>query len=154
MEPYLTLFIAVLAGLVGFFSSTFWIQPILRYRDIRSKIIERLIYLSDVYEDDSTNYFKEHSENNVDVQEVLNFEKKRMKEKYFEGRKLSGELHGVILYLPNWYKSFFLKRRDENPWEAKNQLIGFANSRDYKETILRIRNIQKLLKIPGKDKLK
>lgn len=149
MEPYLTLIVGALIGVLGFFASTFWIQPIIRYREVKSKIIGWMIYLSDVYEDESDDYLKEISSKNPEVQEVLNYAKERMNEKRLECRRLSGKLKGAIIYLPAWYKFFFLKRRRENPNRAKDELIGLANSCDYENTQRCILNIQISLRVPN-----
>jgi hypothetical protein len=100
------------------------------------------------------NILKKKSQEDPEIKEVVDIEKLRMKEKKLEYRKLSGDLLGIILYLPFWYRFFFLKFRKENPWKAKDELIGLSNSRNYEDDKIRKYNIQALLKVPGWKKLK
>ncbi len=154
MEPFLTIIIGAALGILGFFTAKFWIQPILIYRETKSKIIGRLIYFSDVYEDETSDYLKNKSEENSEIKEIVELNKSRMQEKQLEYRKLSGELMGVIIYLPSWYRLFLLKIRGENPLKVRDELIGLSNSREYKDDQNRKYNIQVLLKVPGWKKLK
>ena len=154
MEVYITIIIGIIVGILGFYFSKFWMQPILLYRETKSKIIGKLIYFSDVYEDDNFVYLKHKSQDEPEMKEVYNNEKTRMNEKKLEYRKLSGELMGIIMYLPLWYKLIFLKTRDENPFKAKDELIGLSNSISYEDDKIRKYNIQVLLKVPGWEKLK
>ena len=156
MEPYITLVIGAFIGLAGYFTSTFWIQPIIRYRAIKSRIVGRLTYFSDVYESEDDERLKEMARetNSEDIRDVLKVAKERMKEKKFGCRRLSGELEGILLYLPRWYKFFFLRRRDEKPEQAVKELIGLSNSRDYDQTKIRMNSIKIMLKTPGWKELK
>lgn len=154
MKTYIPAIIGVLVGIFGFYASKFWMQPILLYREIKSKILGKIIYFNNVYVDDTFEYFKTKSQDDPGIKEVVDNVKMRMNEKQLEYRKLSGELLGIIMYLPFLYKFFLLKFRKENPWKAKDELIGLSNSRNYEDDKIRIYNIQVLLKVPGWEKLK
>jgi hypothetical protein len=58
MKPYIPAIIGLLTGIFGFYVSKFWMQPILLYREIKSKILGRIIYFADVYEDDTFEHLK------------------------------------------------------------------------------------------------
>ena len=87
-------------------------------------------------------------------QDTLEEQKERMKDKRLGCRKLSGELESVCMFLPSWYKQFFLKLRHERPEKAKEELIGLANVRAYKDVQMRIYTIKTFLKLPGWKDLK
>ena len=113
----LAAFIGVVAGAFGYWFTTFSVQPILRYRNLRNKVLMDFIYYAQVINADGLNYEM----------------KKLYRERVLENRKSSAELSAAILDLPFWYLSY-LKYKKQNPAEAAKHLIGFSNTTEYDQS--------------------
>jgi hypothetical protein len=110
----LTALIGIATGAFGYWFTTFSIQPILRYRNLRNKVLMDFIYYAQVINAD-----------------VLNDEMKKLyRERILTNRKTSAELTAAILDLPCWYLSY-LEFKGQKPAEAAQHLIGFSNTSEY-----------------------
>lgn len=123
--------IGITAGIIGYWFSTFSVQPILRYRNVRNKVLMDFIYYAQVIK-----------------AENLNDEMKKLyKERRLSNRKTSAELSAAILDLPKWYL-YYLKLRGQNPTEAARHLIGFSNTSEYDQSAKVGAKIRKQLGLP------
>lgn len=129
-EKLLTALIAVVTGTLGYFLTTFWMKPIIRYRELRNKILSDLIFYAQVVNADGLN--------------------ERMKKLYEEriesNRRLSAELTTCFLELPRWYK-WWLRHGGQLPERAATDLIGFSNTTDYEAAAKRVERIKAALGI-------
>lgn len=106
--------IGIAAGALGYWFATFSMQPILRYRSVRSKVLFNFIYYAQVVNADGLN---------DEMQELY-------RERVFANRKSSADLSAAIEELPNWYLKY-LGARKLYPGKAADKLIGYANNREY-----------------------
>jgi hypothetical protein len=109
----LAVFIGIVSGAVGYWVSTFWMQPILRYRSIRNKVLMDFIYYAQVVNADGLN---------EEMQKLF-------RERVLANRRASAELLAANMELPCWY-SWWLKRKRIDPEKAARHLIGYSNTRD------------------------
>ena len=106
--------IGIATGIFGYWFTTFSMQPILRYRNLRNKVLMDFIYYAQVINADK-----------------LNDEMKTLyRERILSNRKTSAEITAAILDLPCWYLSY-LKFKGQKPAEAAKHLIGFSNTSEY-----------------------
>lgn len=108
--------IGVLAGAAGYWIVTFTMQPIIRYRDVRAKILIDFTFYAQVVNADG-----------LDEDMQLLF-----RERVLENRKSSARLQASVEELPLWYL-WYLHRRGCRPAEAATHLIGYSNTRDWKD---------------------
>jgi len=126
--------IGVTAGAAGYWIVTFWMQPIVRYRAIKHKILVDFVYFAQVINPDGMN---------EDIEKLY-------RERVLANRASSAELRAIIGELPWWYLKC-VKLRGRNPKEAARCLMGYSNNRDYDEADKRDVLIRKLLGLPPKD---
>lgn len=110
----LTAIIGILAGAFGYWFTTFSMQPILRYRNIRSKVLADFIYFAQVVDAEGLN----------EEMQVL------FQERVLANRKSSADLSAAIEELPYWYLQY-LKLKKLSPQKAASKLIGYSNNTDY-----------------------
>ena len=112
MKETALLIFSLLAGGSGYLIVTFWMDPVLRYLNIRHEVTSDLLFYS-----------------NVTYEDLLGFElKQRAKDRRIANRKHASEIAACYYRLPWWYKKFFLNRRNEDPLRASRSLIGLSNS--------------------------
>jgi len=109
--------IGIVAGAFGYWFTTFFMQPILRFRNLRNKVLMDFIYYAQVINADGLN------------DEMRNLYRERI----LANRKLSAELSAAFLDLPFLYLSY-LKYKKHNPAEAARHLIGFSNTTEYDQS--------------------
>lgn len=130
--PVLTGLLGIAAGAVGYWITTFWMKPILQYRDLRMKVFADLIFYAQVVNAEGLN--------------------ERMKELYEDrvvaNRRNSAELSACLTELPGWYR-WWLHRRGQAPETAATNLIGFSNTTEYDAADKRVRAIKKALGYKG-----
>lgn len=132
MQEITLLIFSLIAGGSGYLIVTFWMNPILRYLQIRHEVTSDLIFYANVMDESSP---------------LLGDElKQRAKERRVLNRKHASEIAACYYRLPWWYKKYFLKRRNEDPLQASKHLIGFSNSSDDKHVpalkkVLNLKNI-------------
>lgn len=112
----LTALIGIAAGALGYWLSTFHIQPILRFHDVRHQVLMDFIYYAQVVNADGLNEEME----------------KLYRERVLANRKASAQLFAATQGLPCWYRSY-LKLRKWGPEEAAKHLIGFSNTTEYEQ---------------------
>lgn len=124
--------IGMLAGAVGYWMATFWIQPILRYRSIRNQIHSNFIYYAQVINSDGLS------------EEMKNLYRERI----LVNRKTSAELSAASLELPFWY-AWYLCCRRRDPVRAAQHLIGYSNTVKHDQSYEIQMRIRKLLGLPS-----
>lgn len=123
--------IGVGAGALGFWVSTFWIQPILRYRDLKHKIHRDFIYFAQV----------------INVQDLNDDMQILYRERTLSNRNMSASLSAAVLELPPLYK-MYLKFKGLDPRSAAEQLIGYSNTTEYEMSHKIQASIRKKLGLP------
>jgi hypothetical protein len=126
-----TALIGIIAGALGYWFSTFSVQPILRFREIRARVHSEFIFYAQVINADNLN----------DEMKVLHRERIR------SNRKSSAELSAAYIELPRWYRSY-LELRGLRPQETVRHLIGYSNTYDYDEAHCLEDKIKKALDLP------
>lgn len=112
MKEILLLIFSLCAGGLGYLIVTFWMNPILRYLQIRHEVTSDLIFYA-----------------NVMHESLLGDElRERANKRRVSNRKHASEIAACYYRLPRWYKKFFLEKRNENPLMASRDLIGLSNS--------------------------
>ena len=127
----LSLIIGLAAGVFGYWFTTFNMQPILRFRDIRNQVLMDFIYFAQVIN-----------------AEKLNEEMKSLhRERIFSNRRTSSQLTAAIQDLPKWYL-VYLKFKGYRPEEAARHLIGYSNTTEYAQAYKVEAAIRKKLGLP------
>ena len=108
--------IGLVAGAGGYWFVTFSMQPILRYRDVRAKILIDFTYYAQVVNADG-------------LDEGM---QRLYRERVLENRKSSAQLQAAVEELPSWFL-WYQHRRGRRPAEAASHLIGYSNTRDWKD---------------------
>ena len=98
--------IGICAGAIGYWFTTFSVQPILRYRDLRSQVLMDFIYYAQVIKADGLN----------EEMQALH------RERGLANRKTSAALSAAILDLPGWYL-WYLNWKGLAPGDAAKHLI-------------------------------
>ena len=128
-DKLLAVLIGVMFGALGYWVATFWMKPLLQYREIRSKILIDLIFYAQVTNADGLN--------------------ERMKALYEDrvvsNRRLSSELTACLLELPFWYTWWLVRIRRQIPERAAIDLIGFSNTTEFVEGTKRVDRIKTAL---------
>lgn len=124
-------FVGIISGAVGYLIATFWVQPILKYRDVRKRVLSDFIYYAQVINADGMN---------VDMEKLH-------KERTLSNRETAAELSAAILYLPTWYL-LSLEFNGRNPKEAARHLVEFSNTFEYDEAAKIQHKIRKQLGLP------
>lgn len=124
-EKLLAVLVGIVAGAVGYWVSTFWMKPILQYRDLRIRVFSDFIFYAQVVNADGLN--------------------ERMKKLYedrtFANRRNSADLAANLNDLPRWYK-WWLNRMGQSPESAVTNLIGYSNTTDYDAANKRVKDIK------------
>lgn len=113
-EKLFGLVVGLAAGAIGYWFTTFWMKPILQYRELRSKIITDLIYYAQVTTAEGLN----ESMQKLYEQRVL------------ANRRSAAEMAACLLELPFWYP-WWLKWWGRTPHKVVGDLIGFSNTTDH-----------------------
>lgn len=124
--------IGIIAGAIGYWISTFYVQPVLRFREVRNQILRDFIYYAQVVNAEGLS---------EDMQKLFN-------ERILANRKASAQLSSAVLDLPRLYRCFF-KRRCHNSKLAATSLIGFSNTYDYDQASKVEGEIRTLLGLPN-----
>ena len=127
----LAVLIGIVAGALGYWFTTFSMQPILRFRDFRSQVLIDFIYYAQVINADR-----------------LDAEMKALyQERVLANRNASAQLSAAILELPWWYL-LYIKVKGLAPKEAATHLIGYANNTDYDQAYKKEAAIRSKLGLP------
>jgi hypothetical protein len=106
--------IGIFWGAIGYLFTTFSMQPILRFRDIRNQVLMDFIYYAQV----------------VSAEGYNDEMQKLFRERVLANRKASAQLSAAVQELPCWYLRY-LKMKGLAPGEVASQLIGYSNTTDY-----------------------
>jgi hypothetical protein len=130
MKEYIVVFISIFAGAGGCLFTTFWFQPIIRYREIKHQVLSDFIYYANAINVDGLNEIMQN----------------RKEQRVEANRRHSAELRSSYIDLPSWYQKL-LTRKDENPFEAATHLMGLSNTIVYDKADKRIGKIKEYLNI-------
>ena len=136
LEKLVPILTGLATGVIGYWFTTFWMKPILRYRELRSSIHSDFIFYAQVIKPDGL------------VQRMVDLYERRVE----SNRKNSADLSACILELPGWYL-WYLHTRGYTPEHAPPDLIGFSNNTDYDEARARRDRIKKSLGLKITDDL-
>ena len=131
-QMFLAALIGVVTGSIGYFVSTFWMKPILRFGEIRQQIASDLVFFS-----------------NAIISDGLNEEmRSRVVDRRVANRRSSADLMACLLSVPFWYR-WWLKLRGKDPFIAAQELIGLSNAVDFESSSKRILLIKTKLGLPS-----
>ena len=110
MKEVIILLFSLIAGGFGYLIVSFWINPILRYIQIRHDVTSDLIFYANVISPD-----------NLDAKL-----KERYEERIDSNRRHAAEIAACYYRLPKLYQAW-LKKKGEDPLVASKNLIGLSN---------------------------
>lgn len=131
-EKLWVVLLGIVAGAVGYWVTTFWMRPILRYRELRISVFADFIFYAQVVNADRLN----------DRMKAL------YEERITSNRRHSADLAACLTELPFWYK-WWLRRKGQAPERAARHLIGFSNTTEYDAAEKVMKAIQKSLGFKG-----
>lgn len=126
MEEVIILLCSLIAGGCGYLIVTFWMNPILRYLQIRHDVTSDLIFYANVIS----------TENLSDKLQQL------YEERIVSNRRHASEIAACYYRLPKWYR-WLLKRHEEDPIKASKSLIGLSNSSTYDQAAPHLKWLKK-----------
>ncbi|GIK26404.1 MAG: hypothetical protein BroJett006_26500 [Betaproteobacteria bacterium] len=129
-DKLLATLIGIGSGFVGYFVTTFWMRPILRYLEIKEQVTSDLIFYSNVINADGLN----------------DMMKKRMWARVEADRRHSADFTACYLNLPCWYRKWLIYR-GESPEIASNHLMGLSNTFDHMAAADRVDKIKAALRL-------
>lgn len=124
-EKLIIALIGVAFGAVGYWFTTFWMKPILQYRELKSKVLVDLIFYAQV----------------INAEGLNERMQKLCEERTESNRRRSAELTACVLELPVWYK-WWLQARGHSPERAATDLLGFSNTYEYEAAAERVKRIK------------
>lgn len=127
----LILVLGILAGGVSFLIVQLWMNPLLRYLDIKHQVTSDLVFYVNVINADGLN---------VEMQQ-------RHRARKEQNRKHAAEIRASYYRLPWWYKRY-LEYRNENPVQASKALVGLSNTNEYDLGNRYTESLRKSLRIP------
>ncbi len=127
----LSALIGILAGALSYWFTTFSMQPILKYRDIRNQILMDFIYYAQV----------------INVEDLNEEMQTLYRQRILSNRRSSAQLSAAIQDLPKWYL-FYLRHKGNCPKEAARHLIGYSNTTDYEAAHKKEDAIKRMLGLP------
>lgn len=130
MVQMITTLIGLVAGAVGYLIITFWFRPILRYKEIRSRVISDIVFFA----------------NAVSIKGADNAHQERVWQRVEANRRHSADLAAIYGELPHLY-IHYLKRKGISLDRAVSELMGLSNTFDWKEANERVKKIHDYLKI-------
>ena len=89
----------------------FWMNPLLRYLEIKHQVTSDLVYYANV----------------IDATGLNEEMKERRLERQRNNRRHAAEIRAAYYRLPRWYRAY-LRRVSEDPVSASKNLIGLSNS--------------------------
>lgn len=132
-KEYLVIMFSFAAGCAGYYFIHFFVNPVLRYYDIRHQVTSDLFYYANAIGSKDG------------AAEAL---RRRQQERQDANRKHAAEIIAVYYRLPGYYR-FWLKRKGEDPLEASRSLVGLANSVNDDQAYPHIKRMVKSLNISG-----
>lgn len=133
-EKLLAVLIGVVAGAIGYWITTFWMKPILQYRELRIKVFADFIFYAQVVNAEGLNdRMKELYENRIT-----------------SNRRHSADLAACLTELPSCY-IWWLRWKGQAPEKAATHLIGYSNTTEYEQSAKVMNAIKKALGFKGED---
>ena len=132
MPSIYELIAATVTGAAGYCITNFVMQPILHYKKVRQETACELIIFANAIA---------ALPSDKDVQQTRVFERMTAQ------RKRSAELLAAYVCLPRPY-IYLLHWLGENPADAASELLGLSNTSDQKDGVMRMQNVQRLLRLP------
>lgn len=124
-EKLWPLLIGIPAGALGYWITTFWMRPILQYKQLRTKVFSDFIFYAQVVNADGLN--------------------DKMKELYqrrvLSNRQNSADLSACLTELPPFY-IWWLHRKNQFPEKAASGLIGYSNTIEYEHALNAMNSIR------------
>ena len=133
-EKLLAVLFGIVAGAMGYWIATFWMKPILQYRELRMKVFADFIFYAQVVNADGLN----------DRMKTL------YEERITSNRRHSADLAACLTELPSWYR-WWLQRKGQAPERAASHLIGYSNTTEYETAAKVMIAIKKALGFRGDD---
>lgn len=127
----ITALIGIFSGAVGYWFSTFSVQPILRFRQVRARVHSEFIFYAQVIKSDNLN------------DEMRQLHRERIR----SNRKSSADLSAAYVELPGWYRRY-LNWRGRRPEDAVRHLIGYSNTFDYDDAHKLEEKVKNALDLP------
>jgi hypothetical protein len=134
IEQFLITLLSIGAGAAGYLIVTFWVQPILRYREIKYRVVADLVFFA----------------NAIELQKQDGAFREDTLQRKEHNRRCASELKAIYSDLPCWYRAL-LKKRRENPLEASKDLIGLSNSSNWRDAEPFENGVRKNLRITDKN---
>jgi hypothetical protein len=132
VSAFWTTLLSIAAGAAGYLIATFWFQPVLRYRDVKSQIASDLVFFA----------------NAVELQKTDGTMRSDALERKDTNRRRAADLIAIYAQLPVWYR-VWLARRPEDPREASQELIGLSNASGRDDAKQYVTNVQRALRLPA-----
>ena len=114
IDKLLAVLVSIIFGAMGYWITTFWMKPILLYRELRMKVFADFIFYAQVVNADGLN----------DQMKSL------YEERITANRRHSADLAACLIELPSWYR-WWLHRKGQAPERAAKYLIGYSNTTEY-----------------------
>jgi hypothetical protein len=105
--------IGVVAGAAGYWIAAFWMQPVLKYRELRLQVYGDFVFYAQVVNADGLN---------ERMQELH-------EERVMANRRRAADLAACLTELPSWY-AWWLRRKGQEPERAARNLVGYSNTFD------------------------
>ena len=128
LVPLATAALGLSAGAAGYWITTFWMKPILQYRELRTRVFADFIFYAQVV-------------NAAGLNERMN---KLYEDRVIANRRNSADLAACLIELPTWYK-WWLRRKGHAPEAAVTHLIGLSNTSEYEAAAKRVNAIKRAL---------
>ncbi len=126
---FVTTLIGLIAGAIGYLIATFWVRPILRYKEIRSQVISDLVFYA--------NAIKKGPDGSM---------RERVWERVVANRRHSADLAAIYGELPSLYIQY-LKRKGVYIDRAVEALMALSNTYEWKDANVLVKNIHEYLQI-------
>lgn len=134
---FLAFFLSVLSGVFGWLAVNWFIQPWLKFLEVRQSIYETLIFYSNIHSN-MTSEEGDQKENEYLIE--------RWKKGNEEYRKLHCKLDAVYTTMFVWLKLYAVMRGYDAK-EASSKLIGLHNSQG-RRSVVNEQEIRRALKLP------
>jgi hypothetical protein len=127
-EKLLAVLFGIISGGTGYWITTFWMKPILQYRELRLKVFADFIFYAQV----------------VNAEDLNDRMKALYEDRITSNRRNSADLAACIIELPSWYR-WWLHRKGQAPERAASRLIGYSNTTEYEVAAKTMREIKRAL---------
>ena len=127
-EKLLAVLLGIVAGAIGYWVTTFWMKPILQYRELRMKVFADSIFYAQV----------------VNAEGLNERMQKLYEDRIVANRRSSADLAACLTELPGWYR-WWLRRCGCAPERGASLLIGYSNTTEYDQAAKLMRVIKKSL---------